>query len=110
MFEQIHKEQVDTLIHEIGHTFGLRHFFADVSETAFPSVKFGTHAPFSIMNYGAMSELTDVDRSDLTQLYQKVWSGDLTKINGTSIRLLRPFHTVGSPPDSLIAAGKLQIR
>src|SRR5262249_42179573 len=34
MFEQDHKEQVDTLIHEIGHSFGLRHFFADVSETA----------------------------------------------------------------------------
>jgi hypothetical protein len=62
------------------------------------------------MNYGAMSELTDVDKSDLKQLYQRVWNGDLTKINGTPIRLMRPFHVAGTPPDSLIAAGKLQIR
>ena len=28
MFQQSKKEQVDTLAHEIGHVFGLRHFFA----------------------------------------------------------------------------------
>src|SRR5215217_4484166 len=32
IFTQDRKEQVETLIHEIGHTFGLRHFFAQVSE------------------------------------------------------------------------------
>ena len=53
MFTQSRKEQVDTLIHEIGHTFGLRHFFAQVSESAWPSVVFGTHQAFSIMNYGS---------------------------------------------------------
>jgi hypothetical protein len=109
MFAQSRKEQVDTLIHEIGHTFGLRHFFADVQETAFPSVKFGTHSPFSIMNYGELSELTAADTSDLKRLYEKVWGGELTKINGTPIRLMKPFHTSGSPPDALVAAGKLRI-
>jgi hypothetical protein len=109
MFGQSRKEQVDTLIHEIGHTFGLRHFFADVKEAGFPSVKFGTHSPFSIMNYGEMSQLTAADKSDLKRLYEKVWSGELTKINGTPIRLMKPFHASGSPPDSLVAAGKLHI-
>jgi hypothetical protein len=42
---------VDTLTHEIGHIFGLRHFFADVRESAFPSEVFGEHRPFSIMNF-----------------------------------------------------------
>jgi hypothetical protein len=28
MFEQDREEQVETLIHELGHVFGLRHFFA----------------------------------------------------------------------------------
>ncbi len=50
MFEQSREEQIETLIHELGHVFGLRHFFATVSETAWPSEVFGTHSPFSIMN------------------------------------------------------------
>ena len=66
MFTQARKEQVDTFIHEIGHIFGLRHFFANVSETAWPSEIFGRHENFSIMNYGALSELTDADKDDLT--------------------------------------------
>jgi hypothetical protein len=97
MFTQSRKEQVDTLIHEIGHIFGLRHFFANVSETAWPSEVFGTHKPFTIMNYGNQSELTDDDKADLKRLYQMVWSGELTKINGTPIQLMRPFHTIGGP-------------
>ena len=32
LFEQSEKEQVDTIIHELGHVFGLRHFFAQVRE------------------------------------------------------------------------------
>ena len=59
MFSQSRREQVDTLIHEVGHIFGLRHFFANIRETAWPSQVFGTHKPFSIMNYGHQSELTD---------------------------------------------------
>lgn len=96
MFGQSREEQVETLVHEIGHAFGLRHFFADVSETEWASVVFGAHKPFSIMNYGAQSHLTDDDKADLKRLYQKVWSGQLTKINGTSIRLVKPFHTLSS--------------
>jgi hypothetical protein len=41
MFSQSKKEQIETLIHEIGHIFGLRHFFANVSETVWPSEIFG---------------------------------------------------------------------
>ena len=87
------KEQVDTFIHEIGHVFGLRHFFANISEKRWPSEIFGKHKPFSIMNYGDQSELTDDDKSDLKRLYQMAWDGELTEINGTEIRLVKPFHT-----------------
>jgi len=38
-------------------------------ETGFPSRPFGEQAKFTIMNYGADSELTDADRSDLKALY-----------------------------------------
>jgi len=95
MFTQSMKEQVDTLTHEIGHVFGLRHFFANVSETAWPSEMFGKQKPFTIMNYGSQSELTANDKSDLKRLYQKAWSGELTKINETPIQLVKPFHTIG---------------
>ena len=97
-FEQSEKEQIDTFTHELGHVFGLRHFFAQISETALPSVIFGTHQRFTIMNYGADSELTPEDKSDLKRLYQAVWNGDLTQINGTPIRLMKPFHTSGAAP------------
>lgn len=102
MFTQSRKEQVDTLIHEIGHIFGLRHFFANVHETAFPSEIFGTHSRFSIMNYGRDSELTTADRDDLRRLYQLVWSGTLRNINGTPIRLVRPYHTLAEPGESAV--------
>ncbi|HUQ89412.1 MAG TPA: matrixin family metalloprotease [Vicinamibacterales bacterium] len=98
MFQQDRKEQVETLVHEIGHVFGLRHFFAQISEKTWRSEIFGTHKPFSIMNYGAKSTLTAADKSDLKRLYQKVWSGQLTHINGTPIKLVKPFHTIGSSP------------
>ena len=108
MFKQIRQEQVETLIHEIGHTFGLRHFFANISETQWSSIIFGKHKRFTIMNYGADSRLTDADKSDLRRLYQLVWSGQVTEINGTPIRLMRPFHTTGAPPDSMVAVGQVQ--
>lgn len=91
LFEQTDQEQLETLVHELGHVFGLRHFFANVSERAWPSEVFGVHRPFSIMNYGAKSVLTDDDRNDLKRLYKQVWSRELTEINGTVIRLMRPF-------------------
>jgi hypothetical protein len=95
MFAQSREEQMETLAHELGHVFGLRHFFALVKETAWPAVVFGEHSNFSIMNYGADSRLTDADRSDLRTLYEQVWSGRLTEINGTKIRLVTPFHASG---------------
>jgi hypothetical protein len=106
MSTQSRKEQVDTLIHEIGHVFGLRHFFAKVSEAAWPSEIFGTHSKFSIMNYGNLSELTADDKNDLGRLYQSVWDGSLTNINGTPIRLFEPYHTAGAP-EALLATGRM---
>jgi Metallo-peptidase family M12B Reprolysin-like len=97
MFTQSRKEQVDTMAHEIGHIFGLRHFFAKVSETTWPAHVFGKHDKFSIMNYGADSEISDYDRADLKALYQAVWAGELTQINGTPIKLVKPFHTLAEP-------------
>ncbi len=91
MFQQSAQEQVETMAHELGHIFGLRHFFALVSETILPAETFGTHSKFSIMNYGADSFMTDNDRNDLKSLYEQVWSNGLEEINGTDIVLVRPF-------------------
>jgi hypothetical protein len=92
MFTQSPQEQVETLAHEIGHIFGLRHFFANITETRWASEIFGTHKPFSIMNYGSQSHLTNDDRADLKRLYQMAWSGELTQINRTPIKLVKSFH------------------
>ena len=102
------QEQVETMVHEIGHTFGLRHFFANVSENAWPSQIFGTHKPFSIMNYGNKSVLRTEDKADLKRLYQLAWSGQLTQINGTPIKLVKPFHTSGTRPENLISVTQMQ--
>jgi hypothetical protein len=48
------------------------------------------------MNYGTNSTLTDADKSDLRRLYELAWSGQLTQINGTPIRFMKPFHTSGA--------------
>ncbi|WP_396158898.1 matrixin family metalloprotease [Flavobacterium sp.] len=92
MFKQSREEQVETIEHEIGHIFGLRHFFANISEKEWKSELFGSDNPFSIMNYGDKSKLTDSDIDDLKTLYQLVWSGQLKEINGTEIRLFTPYH------------------
>ena len=94
MFQQSRQEQVETLAHEIGHVFGLRHFFALVQEQAFPARIFGKHSRFSIMNYGPDSKMTANDQSDLKALYQAVWTGQMTDINGTPIRLVMPFSSL----------------
>jgi hypothetical protein len=103
MFAQSREEQIETLVHEIGHAFGLRHFFANLSETDSASEIFGVHKPLSIMNYGSQSHLTNDDKADLKRLYQKAWSGELTKINGTPIRLVKPFHTLSAAPENMVA-------
>lgn len=107
MFEQSDREQVETLAHELGHIFGLRHFFALLAEQAFPAEIFGVHSRFSIMNYGEDSFLTEDDKSDLAKLYAAAWSGKLTEINGAPIRLVRPFHEGAAPSGALaLAAAK----
>lgn len=108
-FELDEKEQVETMAHELGHVFGLRHFFALVSETQWPSQIFGEHdagKPFSIMNYGAASTMTDADRRDLKLLYEGVWRGDLKEINGTPVRQVRPYHET-QEADRLVALAAL---
>lgn len=97
MFEQSVEEQIETMAHEFGHVFGLRHFFALVSETAWPAEVFGAHKKFTIMNYGHNGEMTDDDRTDLAALYTAARSGGLTEINGTPIKLVRP-STSPLPP------------
>ena len=108
LFTQSAKEQVETLIHEVGHMFGLRHFFAQVSETAFPSQIFGKHDKFTIMNYGDDSRLTAQDRADLTKLYRTAWTGELAQINGTEIKFVKPFHTIGESAENVVAVGQIQ--
>jgi hypothetical protein len=103
MFSQTRAEQVETMVHEIGHVFGLRHFFALVSEGAWPAKVFGAHKPFSIMNYGSKSVLTKADKADLKRLYQLAWSGALPHVNGTPVRFMRAFSATGSSPFSLAA-------
>jgi hypothetical protein len=95
MLQQVEQEQIETLVHEIGHMFGLRHFFAQVSEQQLASQIFGTHVEFSIMNYGANSYVTDADRNDLKELYRLARSGTLRAINGTEIKLMRPLSAIG---------------
>jgi Metallo-peptidase family M12B Reprolysin-like len=97
MFEQPFQEQVETLAHEVGHVFGLRHFFADITERRWASEIFGEHRPFSIMNYGSKSVMTDNDRKDLQRLYTGAWSGKIRDINGTDIQLVQPFSAAGAP-------------
>jgi hypothetical protein len=104
MFEQDPAERVETMCHEIGHIYGLRHFFAQTRETGSPSVLFGKQNAFTIMNYGAKSRLTQDDRDDLARLYRDAWSGDLTEVNGTPIRFVRPYHTLAGSADNRLAA------
>jgi len=63
------------------------------------------HRPFTIMNYGNQSELTDDDKADLTRLYRSAWSGELTAINRTPVKFVTPFHGAGFAPGNLIVPG-----
>lgn len=91
--EQSEQEQLETLEHELGHVFGLRHWFANISETDWSSELFGSNGKFTIMNYGAESKLMPADKKDLAKLYRAVWSRALTEINGTPVRLFKPFSS-----------------
>jgi hypothetical protein len=103
------QEQIETLIHEIGHVFVLRHFFANSSWTAWASEIFGVHSKFTIMNHRPNSRLTDEDLTDLKRLYQLAWIGALTNVNGTAIRLVKPFHEIGQPIDDIFAIRESRI-
>jgi hypothetical protein len=103
MFTQTRKEQIETLVHEIGHVFGLRHFFANISEKDWPSEVFGAHRKFSIMNYGSLSKLTAADKNDLGKLYKSAWNGKLKEINGTPIKLVKPYSSISK--ESFMAVG-----
>ena len=92
MFQQSLQEQLETIEHEMGHAFGLRHFFAKISETKWKSELFGTDTPFSIMNYGDKSKLMPTDITDLQRLYELVWNGTLTEINGTPVKKFVSYH------------------
>lgn len=92
LFSQSRAEQIETLQHELGHVFGLRHFFADITEREWRSELFGSNSPFTIMNYGTNSRLTTSDIRDLKKLYKAVWNGRLTEINGTPIRTFKSYH------------------
>jgi hypothetical protein len=105
MFQQDRKEQIETLVHETGHVFGLRHFFALTKETDKPGQPFGEQNEVSIMNYGEKSQLTDTDRRDLKLLYQQAWNGTLTQINGTPVKLVRSFSSGAPGPSGAFAFG-----
>jgi hypothetical protein len=94
LFEQSAQEMIETIVHELGHCFGLRHYFAPEKETGWPAVVFGTHKPFSIMNYGSQSVLTEADRDDLKRLYEAAWSGKINNISGLPIRLVKPLSAI----------------
>lgn len=92
LLQQSQQEQIETIEHELGHIFGLRHFFAKIKEAQWGSELFGTENPFSIMNYGDKSKLNNNDIKDLKLLYQLIWTGKLTEINGTKIKRFVSFH------------------
>ena len=55
------------------------------------------------------SRLTDQDRADLKSLYQQAWSGQLTQINGTPIRFVRPFSSLAPAPDARFALAPVPV-
>lgn len=98
MLEQSRQERLETMIHELGHVFGLRHYFAPTHETFLGSEVFGEHTPFTIMNYGAESVLTDNDRADLDRLYAWAWSTPRPELNGKAVKLFEPYHVAVKQP------------
>jgi len=81
------KEREETLEHEIGHIWGLRHYFAPTDEADEKSVTFGVHRKETIMNYGENSHMTRQDKIDLERLYNAVWSGRVKEIDNMVVVL-----------------------
>jgi len=86
--------QFEVMAHELGHIFGLRHYFAQEKETQFPAVIFGEHSKFSIMNYGSDAVLTETDRRDLVLFYKGVWNRQITHIGDMPIDLVIPRSAI----------------
>merc|ERR1712100_924209 len=74
-----------TLIHEIGHIYGLRHEFAN---TEGDNVPVGLRNDFSIMNYGE----THLQKSDVTTL-ARIYSDTYARINGIRVAHFNPDGT-----------------
>lgn len=87
LYEQPESEIINTLCHEIGHIFDLRHYFAQSKEKDWPSVLFGKQNKETIMNYGDDSKLMPNDIEDLKDLYGKVWGGQ-SQINNHPVKLI----------------------
>lgn len=66
-------EYESTLAHELGHVFGLRHYFAMTDDEEKQDPAYGFHHDArhhdTIMNYGRHSKMTQKDRDDLKALY-----------------------------------------
>ncbi|KAG0380172.1 hypothetical protein BGX24_009787 [Mortierella sp. AD032] len=100
MFNHNEAEQVETLVHELGHVFGLRHWFAKREDgNGWRAEVFGRQDPVTIMNYDDRrtlideSTLTDADKTDLIKLYDSAWSGGIKHINTTPIVLFESFSS-----------------
>lgn len=88
-----HNYNVNVMVHELGHIFGLRHYFAASREAWRASAVFGKHEEVSIMNYGTKSVLTSTDLSDLKTLYELCRSGKMRDIAGYPVVFVHPFST-----------------
>merc|ERR1712232_134059 len=82
-------DPLNTMLHEIGHIYGLRHYFFR-EEEGFPGLTFGTENEKTIMNYGKNSIFTDTDKKDLKALYEFV--GDSSREKGVPIVLFKSRH------------------
>lgn len=95
MFNQSKPEQKETMAHELGHVFGLSHWFAKDEDKAsgwsWRSEVFGSEDPVTVMKYNEMSALTKAGKEDLKELYRQARSGVLKHINRTPIVLFKRF-------------------
>jgi hypothetical protein len=81
-----------TIEHEVGHIFGLRHWFALEKEGSIVYFRHDPENPQSIMNYGRDSVLTEKDRTDLKDFYTSVWTGEIKSLK--DVESGEPMHVV----------------
>lgn len=67
--QELFNRQVNTMQHEIGHIFGLRHEFALTGETNRPAIQIGDPNPLSIMSYNADRTIQPSDVATINVLY-----------------------------------------